>query len=65
MNYLLDKEQRASEFDAVARLVSGITVRRLIPHSDTGKIGAMCKLLQTDSADIAERMIRADAGLPQ
>jgi hypothetical protein len=64
MNYLLDKQQRASEFDAVARLVSGTAMRRLIPHSDPAKIGAMCELLQTDSADTAGRIIRADAGRP-
>jgi hypothetical protein len=65
MNYLLDKEQRASEFDAIARLVSGTAVRLLIPHSHPEKIGSMCELLQTDCADIAHRMIRADAGQPK
>jgi hypothetical protein len=53
MNYLLGKEQRAAEFDAIARLVSQVKVRRVIPHSDPAKIPAMCDLLEMDAASPA------------
>jgi hypothetical protein len=65
MNYLLNKEQRAMEFEAIARLVSGTVVRRIIPHSDPAKLGALCELLRVDAASIAERIGRAHAGLPR
>jgi len=61
MNYLLATEQRAAEFDLVARLVSGTVVRRVVPHSDPARLPAMCELLQTDSATIAVKMNRAPA----
>jgi hypothetical protein len=61
MNYLLDKEQRAAEFDIAARLVSGTVVRRLVPHSDPTKLTAMCELLQVDSASIAAKLGSATA----
>ena len=53
MNYLLGKEQRAAEFDAIARLVSQVKVRRVIPHSDPARIPAMCELLEMDAASPA------------
>jgi hypothetical protein len=53
MNYLLGKEQRAAEFDAISRLVSRVPVRRLIPNGDPEKIASMCELLQIDAAEIA------------
>jgi hypothetical protein len=64
MNYLLEKEQRAAEFAAIARLLSRTAVRRLIPHSDPEKIAVMCELLQMDSANIAKKMDRTNAGQP-
>ena len=56
MNYLLGAKQREMEFDAIARLVSRLVVRRLIPHSDPAKLSMMCDLLQMDSANIARTM---------
>ena len=50
MNYLLGKEQRAAEFDAIARLLSQVRVRRVVPHSDPARIPAMCELLEMDAA---------------
>jgi len=50
MNWLLDREQRAVEFDALSRLVQQVPVRRIVPHSDPGRIGALCELLQADAA---------------
>jgi hypothetical protein len=56
MNYLLGKNQRATELDAIVRLVSRVTMRRLTPHSDPAKIAAMCELLEMDAANVAEAL---------
>jgi hypothetical protein len=53
MNYLLEPEQRAAEFDAVARLVSRVPVKRLVPSSNPRRIPALCALLQADAARFA------------
>jgi hypothetical protein len=53
MNYLIGKSLRANEFDALTRLVSQITVRRLVPHCDPARLETMCKLLETDALKIA------------
>ncbi len=50
MNWLLDREQRAVEFDTLSRLVQQVPVRRLIPHRDAGRISALCELIQKDAA---------------
>ncbi len=49
MNWLLDREQRAVEFDALSRLVQQVPVRRIVPHSDPGRIPALCELIQADA----------------
>ena len=50
MNWLLDREQRAVEFDTLSRLVQQVPVRRIIPHRDAGRIAALCELIQKDAA---------------
>ncbi|HKM83511.1 MAG TPA: hypothetical protein VJY15_21440 [Candidatus Acidoferrum sp.] len=52
MNWLLDREQRAVEFDTLSRLVQQVPVRRLIPHRDAGRISALCELIQKDAAPL-------------
>ena len=53
MNYLLDKEQRALEFDAVTRLAARVPVKRVTPSSDPAKLSSLCELLRSDSQKIA------------
>jgi hypothetical protein len=48
MNWLLDRERRAEEFDALCKVVSEIPVRRIVAHSDAAKIGVLCELIQAD-----------------
>ncbi len=48
MNWLLDRGQRAAEFDALSRLVTQVPVRRIVPHVDPGRIGALCELIVAD-----------------
>jgi hypothetical protein len=49
MNWLLDREQRAAEFDALGKLVAQVPVRRIVPHVDPGRIGALCELIVADA----------------
>jgi len=49
MNWLLDRSQRAGEFEALSKLVKQVPVRRIIPHVDPGRIGALCELIVADA----------------
>ncbi len=53
MNWLLNRTQRGAEFDLLSRLVTQVPVRRIVPHTDTARIGALCDLIISD----AERVI--------
>ena len=56
MNYLLEKTQRAAEFDALVQLVSRVTLRRLVPRSELASMNAVSDLLEADAAQVlAER----------
>ncbi len=54
MNFLLDRVQRAAEFDGLSRLVLRVPVRRLVPHRDPARLGAMCDLLWRDAATLLQ-----------
>jgi hypothetical protein len=49
MNWLLDRKQRAAEFDFLSTLVKRIPVRRIVPHRDAARIAALCDLIVADS----------------
>jgi hypothetical protein len=49
MNWFLDSRQRAVEFDVLTRLAASLPVRRLVPHTDPGRIVQMCDLLLRDA----------------
>jgi hypothetical protein len=49
MNWLLDRQQRAVEFEFLAQLVQKVPVRRIIPHSDPHKISDLCHLIVSDA----------------
>ena len=49
MNWSLDRKQRAAELDLLAKVVSNVPVRRIVPHQDLAKIGALCDLIVADS----------------
>jgi hypothetical protein len=48
MNYLLDREQRAREFEALGRLVGAISVRRVHPHEDPVFLTKLCEAIVAD-----------------
>jgi hypothetical protein len=49
MNWLLDRDQRAAELDVLSRLVASVPVRRIVPHSDPARLGALCDLILADA----------------
>jgi hypothetical protein len=49
MNYLLDRHQRAAEFDILAKLVDCVPVRRIIPHADPARLPVLCDLIIEDA----------------
>jgi hypothetical protein len=52
MNWLLDRERRAVEFEFLAQLVQRVPVRRIVPHSDPKKIADLCHLIVNDARAI-------------
>jgi hypothetical protein len=55
MNWLLDREQRAAEFQVLSDLVATVPVRRIVPHSDPAKIAALCDLIVADVQSLRNR----------
>jgi len=55
MNWLLDRKQRAAEFDALGKLVTQVPIRRIVPHLDPRRIAALCELIVAD----AKRLFRS------
>jgi hypothetical protein len=49
MNRMLDRTQRRTEFDLLSRLVTQVPVRRIVPHTDAARIGALCDLIIRDT----------------
>ena len=49
MNWLLDRSQRAAEFELLAQMVSHIPVRRVVPHRNPSRIDALCALILADA----------------
>jgi hypothetical protein len=58
MNWLLDRDQRAAELDALSKLISNVPVRMLAPHTDPSRIDQLCDLVVSDSeALIGDRAV--------
>ena len=49
MNWLLDRRQRAAEFELLAQIVSRVPVRRIVPHRDPARLDALCDLIVADA----------------
>ena len=59
MNWLLDRNQRAAELDALTRLVANVSVRRIVPHTDPARLGALCELIIKDATRLSGRQASA------
>jgi len=53
MNWLLDRERRASEFDVLTRLVTEVPIRKIVPHVDPQRISALCALIISGAEHLA------------
>ena len=49
MNWLLDRTQRAAELDTLSRIVARVPVRRIVPHCDPARVGALSDLIVLDA----------------
>jgi hypothetical protein len=49
MNWLLDRERRAQEFDVLWRIVQQVPVRRVIAHTDGQKLPTLCERIFEDA----------------
>jgi hypothetical protein len=47
-NKILDREMRAREFKLLSRLVTKVPVRRVYPHTDTGRLRQFCQTISED-----------------
>ena len=65
MNWLLDRERRASEFDVLTRLVTSVRVRKIVPHADPNRINALCELICNDARTISTARVRTKALTPK
>jgi hypothetical protein len=54
MNYLLDRNLRFKEFQFLTRLVSGLPVRRVIPHSDPAGLPRLCEAILQDHTGLPD-----------
>ena len=61
MNWLLDRERRAAEFDVLTKLLMEVPVRRIVPHADHHRIGELCELIRHDAGQIAQARPRTRA----
>jgi len=59
VNYLLDRDMRAREFDALSRVLAAVSVRRSRPTADSRAISDLC---ETIAADVT-RLAPAEASL--
>jgi hypothetical protein len=53
VNYLLDRDMRAREFDVLRRLLAGAAVRRVRPTADPSKIFDLCESIAADAKQLA------------
>ena len=64
MNWLLNRDQRAAEFDVLSKVLKQVPVRRIVPHADPARLPALCDLI-IDDAIILKRPNSARTAVPQ
>jgi hypothetical protein len=55
VNYLLDADMRASEFEVLGRVLAGVPLRRVRPTTDPTKVFALCDAILADAKQLASR----------
>lgn len=61
VNYLLDRDMRAREFDVLSRLLAGVPVRRVRPAADPSKVFALCECIASDARQFAASSVPRSA----
>jgi len=64
MNWLLDRGQRAAEFDGIAKLVSAVPCFKLTPSIDPARLRAMAELLELHAMSHTCRPESPEIGKP-
>jgi hypothetical protein len=54
MNWLIDRQRRADEFDELCKIVLQVPVRRVIAHSDGARLGDLCERILDDANSILQ-----------
>ena len=52
VNYLLDTDMRAHEFDVLSRVMAGVHIRRVRPTADPSKIFAICETIAAEARQV-------------
>jgi hypothetical protein len=52
MNWLLDRDRRAEEFDELCKVVQQVPVRRVVAHTDGAELGKLCECIFEDTQKI-------------
>jgi hypothetical protein len=55
VNYLLDSDMRAREFDVLGRVLAGVAIRHVRPTADPSKVFALCEAIAADARRFAVR----------
>jgi hypothetical protein len=55
VNYLLDADMRAREFEALSRLIAQVPVRRVTPIADTSKVFVLCETISADASQLGSQ----------
>jgi hypothetical protein len=55
VNYLLDSDMRAREFDILGRVLAGVAIRHVRPTADPSKVFALCDAIAADTRRLAVR----------
>jgi hypothetical protein len=54
VNYLLDSDMRAREFDVLGRVLAGVPIRRVRPTADPSQIFVLCETIAADARQLAD-----------
>lgn len=65
MNYLLDKQRRAQEFEFLGRLLARVPVRQVTPHLDPAHLVKLCEVIVSDFHALPQGALAATEGRPR
>jgi hypothetical protein len=56
MNWLLDRQRRAEEFDELYKLVQQVPVRRIVAHTDGARLPLLCDRILEDAQNVLAKV---------